>query len=242
MVQDVIVYDLDTILNLNGNRTYFNRVRGETSTDAEPWSPVTTFTTINTLPETPVITTPDTWVAEPEDYINGQLIINYTTTAFDFDNDPVTTTLNVTGPNVNETFITTQGGQLTQGIDSLLFEPNQEYLATIRATDNVGIVNGEDVTFIALVVGIIQQELNPGFRVYPNPTEGLVTVQPPAGLSAGFELSVFNSQGQQVAGYTFWQSGNQSKQIDLSSLKAGIYMLNIRTREDTFLIRLLLVR
>jgi len=242
MVKDVIVYDLDTILNLNGNRTYFNRVRGETSTDAGAWSPTTTFGTINTLPDIPVITSPDTWVAEPEDYQNGQLIINYTTTAFDFDNDPVTTTLNVTGPNVNETFITNQGGQITQGIDSLLFEPNQEYLATIRATDNVGIVHGEDVSFIALVIGTNNQNISNKFKIYPNPTKGLVAIQPPAGLTTGFELSVFNSQGQQVADYTFGQSRNQSQQIDLSQLKSGFYMINIRTQEEMFSISLLMVR
>ncbi|MEA5110484.1 hypothetical protein SDC9_15409 [bioreactor metagenome] len=240
MIKDVIVYDLDTILNLNGNRTYFNRVRGETETDAGPWSQVTTFTTINTLPETPIITSPDTWIAGPEDYQNGQLIINYTTTAFDFDNDQVTTTLNVTGPNVNETFITTQGGQITQGIDSLLFEPNEEYTATIRATDNTGIVNGEDVTFIALVVGTNNQDRYATFSIYPNPTDGSINIELPVGLNTGFELSVFNSHGQEVAGLIVEEYNNQGPRIDLSTLVEGFYILRFRTGKQLFFCKLLI--
>jgi hypothetical protein len=102
----------------------------------------------NNLPVIPITDIPANGATVTEtNYQNGKLIIKYTTTAKDADNDNVTTTSTVKGTNVNKTFVTTTGGQITQTIDSLLFQPGETYTTTISATDGIGTVNGASTTF-----------------------------------------------------------------------------------------------
>lgn len=148
ILRDLEVMRNDTVLAFDPHTTYYARVRPKNSKGTAPWSPTVKFTTKNILPAVPVTNKPTNGqTLDASNYQNGLLILQYTTTAKDADNDNVTTTFIVTGPNVNKTFVSTTGGQATQTIDSLLFQPDQTYNTSISATDGIGTVNGVSTTF-----------------------------------------------------------------------------------------------
>jgi uncharacterized protein (DUF697 family) len=73
------------------------------------------------------------------------------------------------------------------------------------------------------------------FTVYPNPANTMVTIE---GTAAGFDYVLSNSFGQVI------QTGNTKsnvKELDVSNLSAGIYMLNVQgSKNET--IRLVITR
>lgn len=72
-------------------------------------------------------------------------------------------------------------------------------------------------------VGVEENGLNAGLRVFPNPTNGLVTVDLPTTGTA--TVDVFNVLGERVLSSTFSASGQRS--LDLSALSNGVYHLNV---------------
>ena len=84
-------------------------------------------------------------------------------------------------------------------------------------------------------VGIVEPEqLN--IRVYPNPTNGMVTV---SGFNEYAKVQVFNSIGQVV----FETSINSDKSVlDLTELNSGIYVLKLETDKAVGVERLRLIR
>ena len=236
LVHDVTVYGLDTVLTLNGNREYFNRVRGETPTDAGSWSGTVAFQTHNNLPQIPVIDSPQEGLLSAANYENGQLIIKYTSTAFDIDNDPITTTVNVSGPGVNETFITSQNGQVIKGIDSTLFHPDTEYLATINATDNTEIVNGDNVLFQTLYDGITDIITNTiDSKLYPNPCKDFINIKTNATKPVTLDIEIYDMTGrlQEDLHENIYGSNNyENIRLDVSQLKPGMYIYNIHAKTN----------
>ncbi|MCF8218436.1 MAG: S8 family peptidase [Bacteroidales bacterium] len=68
---------------------------------------------------------------------------------------------------------------------------------------------------------------NKKLKIYPNPSRGTFHIQSP-GIST-FELSVFDITGKEIARRS--QSGNM---IDLNHLNSGIYIIKIKTKEQSF--------
>lgn len=230
LVKDVIVHDLDTMLVMNGNRTYYNRVRGEDDLgNIGQWSSTSTYTTHNTSPQEPTIDSPANGILNPGNYQNGQLIIKYTSTATDIDNDPVTTTVNVTGPGVNETFVTMQNGQVIQGIDSTKFEPDKEYLTTISATDNTATTNGDNVLFRTLLVGLDDLIEAKDLSVYPNPTTGSARIVYHVDSKSHVQLSLRDLSGKTIQKLIDADQNHGEYCIWLQEmhLPNGVYVINL---------------
>ncbi|HOC48772.1 MAG: T9SS type A sorting domain-containing protein [Bacteroidales bacterium] len=80
--------------------------------------------------------------------------------------------------------------------------------------------------------------INNLFSIYPNPTDGLVTLVPAEGAPDDFTIDVISSSGAVV------MSPGNPKRPDLSRLAAGNYMLLIRTRDGRplSLLRVVLVK
>src|SRR5690606_30895524 len=80
--------------------------------------------------------------------------------------------------------------------------------------------------------------INNLFSIYPNPTDGLVTLVPAEGAPDDFTIDVISSSGAVV------MSPGYPKRPDLSRLAAGNYMLLIRTRDGRplSLLRVVLVK
>ena len=75
-------------------------------------------------------------------------------------------------------------------------------------------------------------ELQQALTVYPNPSSsGVFTVQLASGLKTGATVRIFDVVGRQVATQTLNATAVAAKSttVDLSSEKAGIYTLELRT-------------
>jgi trimeric autotransporter adhesin len=66
------------------------------------------------------------------------------------------------------------------------------------------------------------------FRIYPNPTQGMITVTMDAPVAL---IEVLDAQGKLIAAFTVEDNG----QIDLSDLERGVYYLRLKT-DDAFMI------
>ena len=78
-------------------------------------------------------------------------------------------------------------------------------------------------------VGVNESELNNGFSIFPNPTNGLVNLQFAASTTAS--VDVFNVLGERVNTSTFNTNGLRT--IDLSALNNGVYYMNVRVDGQT---------
>jgi len=81
------------------------------------------------------------------------------------------------------------------------------------------------------------EEINSNFKVYPNPTDGLITVLSTTDLSDAI-LEFKNIAGQEVQ-YNLIEQTTYSYKIDLSNLAKGIYFLKINLRGENEMLRLI---
>jgi hypothetical protein len=72
-------------------------------------------------------------------------------------------------------------------------------------------------------VGVEENGLDAGLNVFPNPTEGVVTLDIPTTGTA--TVDVFNMIGARVFTSTFSASGQRT--LDLGALSNGVYHLNV---------------
>jgi hypothetical protein len=72
----------------------------------------------------------------------------------------------------------------------------------------------------------IETRLPSGLQIYPNPTSGMITIEP-AQLT-DFDIEITSVNGQLI--YNACMEGN-SCQLDLSSCKAGVYFITVRGKD-----------
>lgn len=65
--------------------------------------------------------------------------------------------------------------------------------------------------------------------VYPNPTQGIFTLEVSDISALSFEVQIFNTGGQIVYDQTFANTKYVREEIDLSGLSRGIYYINLKT-------------
>ena len=70
------------------------------------------------------------------------------------------------------------------------------------------------------------------FTVYPNPNEGLFTLEIEQDGAATYTISVRNMLGQTVISEAINVNGNASKNMDLSSFEKGVYFISLENGED----------
>lgn len=74
--------------------------------------------------------------------------------------------------------------------------------------------------------------LNPEIYVYPNPVEGEeITIQLQGGLETDVQLSLFSMDGTRIEAKVY-EIENGQVRLNMSSLAAGIYLLNVATTAD----------
>lgn len=98
---------------------------------------------------------------------------------------------------------------------------------TVIMTDASGCTTTETIT-IGSQLGI--DELNVDLSVYPNPTNGMITLS----LNGTFEYNVFNALGQDV----ITGSSTDEVQVDLSSFDNGTYSIKIITEQQTAVVKI----
>ena len=102
------------------------------------------------------------------------------------------------------------------------------FYASSNAADGDGGVNGDQIVFstevIGSVLGINDARLLQ-FSMFPNPSDGQVTLQLPTGVNQA-KVSVFDYLGKSLLQKNISASNNT---IDISNLSAGLYFVRIQT-------------
>ena len=105
--------------------------------------------------------------------------------------------------------------------------------------DRTYTVNGNaDLNFVWSVPGYTENTLvsqigDASFKVFPNPTEGMITVQ-----SSGMKgLTIRNVLGETLKSYKL--QSVTSKEIDLSSYISGVYFISVETSHGTYTSKLM---
>jgi hypothetical protein len=113
------------------------------------------------------------------------------------------------------------GHCLTGGVENLLCSYEKE-IKTYQSTQfpNDCYLSPE------IIDGINSKAINSNFKVYPNPVSGALFVQPRKSVDEGFTIEIFSMKGELVKTECVDGSTN-IYQIDVSSLKTGIYILRM---------------
>lgn len=98
-------------------------------------------------------------------------------------------------------------------------KPNTNYYYRLRQVDNDGKENYSDVVTAML------NEMSDEILVFPNPTDGLSTIQLPEQITGTVNLTILNVQGQVIGSKLFETSGAAALSVDLSQHAKGVYFL-----------------
>lgn len=77
----------------------------------------------------------------------------------------------------------------------------------------------------------IAAKVQDGFKLYPNPANNLINLSYEFGNGASYEVACFDINGKQVLN-TSWINNSTMKQIDISNLTPGVYLLKIVSGND----------
>ena len=107
-------------------------------------------------------------------------------------------------------------------------------MLTLRATSGDLYVDFTVNVVLNPVTGVCDYETT--MSLYPNPTNGMVTVSIPQ--ASGFEYCVLNAMGQEVL---HGRSLGESQQMNLSDFAKGVYFIKVNVDEN-LLVRKMVVR
>jgi hypothetical protein len=79
------------------------------------------------------------------------------------------------------------------------------------------------------LLGVKETEVKSGFKVYPNPSSGMIYISGDGKLKKDLTIHVINNVGQVVKTYNYGQFLNGK--INLGDLSAGMYILNFRSAD-----------
>lgn len=88
-----------------------------------------------------------------------------------------------------------------------------------------------------------QTTLFSGVNVYPNPSNGIFNFTIDSKKGAKMTMRVMNRMGQQVAqNETYITTGSNKAQLDISSLRDGLYFVNLRAGDEVKSVKIYLAR
>jgi len=83
--------------------------------------------------------------------------------------------------------------------------------------------------FVVSPAGAVLDNSLPGFSIYPSPVHDAMTIKGSFERATNVEISVTNVRGEQVMQWSERQvSGQFHRQIDMSSLPSGAYIVEIK--------------
>jgi hypothetical protein len=90
------------------------------------------------------------------------------------------------------------------------------------------------------MVGVPTIETENNFNVFPNPTDGPISVDVDLPSSDKVNVEVFNIMGQRVYENSMSPAALKNSSLDLSALDKGFYFLTITSGENKMVSRILL--
>ncbi|HSI91517.1 MAG TPA: GEVED domain-containing protein [Adhaeribacter sp.] len=99
------------------------------------------------------------------------------------------------------------------------------------ACSDVQFGQAEDYAVKIIGLGIKENAFERALRLYPNPTTGKFTLELPATYNGTYQLEAQNLIGQTVASGTVKVVGGQTRELDLSHLAKGVYLVKVHNAE-----------
>ena len=107
---------------------------------------------------------------------------------------------------------------------------------TVVVTDTNGCWSTLTIT-VGSQLGL-EDNLLSTFNVYPNPTDGLIYIQPLTVIGNNVTGQILDASGRLVSTITF--NGDQIVEVDLSGIERGIYFINITVDDNTATTKIIL--
>lgn len=128
-------------------------------------------------------------------------------------------------------------GEPIDGATGMTYEPLENGTYTVEVTDENG-CSGISEDFVMMSVGM--QYLTGGvMEVFPNPTSGLINLQLPSAIHGIITIQVIDVSGQSVF---FDTSFNENRTtLNLSGMARGTYLLQLRSDDQIFHARIVLM-
>jgi hypothetical protein len=190
------------------------------------------FTTPNKPPAIPEILSPEN--GQTAVAVSREIKFRYRIQAVDTDGDVVESKLYVTGPGLDSVIT------LPTTLDYILlpqarFKSNETYQATIDSRDGFEVVAGNPVTFkTPNTSGISEMGDSSGWNIYPVPSAGLLFIRAGNPVTEVTDCEILGLDGRIVGRYHFGSASvGTIRQIDLSGLQTGIYLLRIQPVADS---------
>jgi PKD repeat protein len=160
---------------------------------------------------------------------NGLVVLTNTST-----NNPLNYTWTIT-PNTGLTFA--GGTSLTSKNLMVRFANTGYYTVSLTAANSAGSDTETKTDYIHVWIdesGIQQTETLKNISIFPNPTDGLVTISTGQALSEAVSVTVYNIIGSEVsnAPYTTNVKDN-SIVLDLSACQKGLYFIKVTTAKGS---------
>jgi hypothetical protein len=142
-------------------------------------------------------------------------------TIFGCDDEPVTLTVNI------------PGGILSgPGVTGDIFDPaaagTGTHLITYHFTNNSGCTGADSLTMEVCVLGIADNSESSLLRIYPNPGNGLLTIENLTNNLDGMQLEVLTIEGKLLRKALIPSFGKGSRyKLDLTDYASGMYILKM---------------
>jgi hypothetical protein len=160
-----------------------------------------------------------------------------------FDNQVSGKTVTLTSTAVNATYYFWDfgDGNMSQDQNPVHTYVNEGYYTIMHIAGNIC---GNDTAYFNLgtqSVGIYEHQDNLIISIYPNPTNGLVTINFEAVHSGRVEIKISDKNGKLITNHLEHHfNGKLSKVIDLQHLSAGIYFMQMITDEQVITKKIIL--
>jgi hypothetical protein len=119
---------------------------------------------------------------------------------------------------------------------TIVVSPTINTTYTVMGTDANNCQNFSVITqSVSLCTGIGMQDLTGSIIIYPNPSEGIFSIQCNS-ISEDINIKVYNTLGQLILEQ---KSKQENTVIDLSAYAAGLYYLKVRTQNSEETIKLI---
>lgn len=114
----------------------------------------------------------------------------------------------------------------------IMFAQNQKYTVTGSGTYRVRTTDANGCQLTSNAIAVIPTSINPlnineEVKLYPNPAKGTVQLQFDAGLNESYQLHIYTLQGKLLNTQSFIASSIVTKQINITNLPAGIYIVSL---------------
>ena len=119
-------------------------------------------------------------------------------------------------------------GNLIPGATSQLYTPIQNGIYVVKTTDSNGCVYVYSAGYnYALITGIKGLAVNNDISIYPNPTNGLVSIATNLLKHENYTVTVFDSFGKLLINV------ENTNTLDLTELQNGVYFISVTTESGT---------